>query len=134
MTKWGLTFAANSGRSSGSPPRAWKFVTFEGPNGSESRGIVDMLAIRKNHSRASRLFSRGDLFEIVLIQIKGGSAPRPTLEDQYRLRRVARYYRARHVVLAEWKKGAKPTLYRLRKPHRDWKTAWKKDDAADLFG
>ena len=42
------------------------------------------------------------------MQVKGGSALRPSSEDIARLRAVARRYRARAVLLAEWKKGKQP--------------------------
>jgi hypothetical protein len=50
----------------------WQLVGFPGPGGRESAGIVDLLAIRKNHTKPKSPFKRGDLFEIILIQIKGG--------------------------------------------------------------
>jgi len=37
------------------------------------------MAIRKNHARPNGRFKRGDLFEIILIQIKGGGVHRRTL-------------------------------------------------------
>jgi hypothetical protein len=49
-------------------------------------------------------FKRGDLFEIILIQIKGGGARRPDRSEIKRLRDVAKHYNARDVVLAEWVK------------------------------
>jgi hypothetical protein len=35
--------------------------------GRESAGIIDLLAIRKDHAKANGKFKRGDLFEIILI-------------------------------------------------------------------
>jgi len=90
-------------------------VTFTGPSGGESRGIVDLLAIRKDHTTEKAGLKRGDLFEMILIQVKGGGAVWPSKTDIERLQKVARYYRARDVVLAEWRPGKQPTLYRLRK-------------------
>ena len=58
----------------------WELVEFSGATGTESRGIVDVVAIRKDHHKIED-FKRGDLFEIVLIQIKGGSAARPSKDD-----------------------------------------------------
>ena len=46
-----------------------------------------------------------NLFEIILIQIKGGGARRPDESEIKRLIDVAKYYNARDVVLAEWIKG-----------------------------
>lgn len=105
MTKWLITYT-NAGV-------AWQLVTFAGPGGRESRGIVDLIAIRKNHLSGRTGLERGDLFEIVLIQIKGGSAAWPSPEDIARLRAVKRHHRAKHVVLAAWKKGKQPELYKL---------------------
>jgi hypothetical protein len=51
----------------------WQLVGFAGPNGGESVGIVDLLAIRKDHRPKSSRHNRGDCFDIVLIQFKGGS-------------------------------------------------------------
>jgi len=92
--------------------RGWEIVNFTGRAGSESRGIVDLLAIRKDH-RAGPV-ARGDLFEMILIQVKGGTARPPTRADIDRLRVVAALYRARAVLLAEWTKGTKPSFSTLR--------------------
>ena len=107
MTKW-LVTRTNVGTK-------WQLVEFAGPGGRESRGIVDVLAVRKDHSTPIDGLKRGDLFEIILIQVKGGTAPWPTLDDINRLRAVARHHRAKSVVLAEWKKGKQPTFYMLKK-------------------
>ena len=112
MTKWLITFNRRKGVK-------WNLVEFGGKTKSEARGIVDILAIRKSHRTDVPGLKRGDLFDIVLIQTEGGSAPRPTDDDISRLIRVARPYKARDVVLAEWKKGTKPTFCRLLR--RKWK-------------
>jgi len=126
MAKWRIGFETGGtllrkGRrdASGRPvahARRWQLVAFNGPNGGESRGIVDFLAIRKDHRDHGKgsPFKRGDLFEIVLVQVKGGSADWPNDEDLQRLRAVRRRYRARAVVLAEWEKGTQPTFYPSR--------------------
>lgn len=44
---------------------------------TESAGIVDLLAI-ENDQREGKC---GNQFEVILIQIKGGPAQRPTVED-----------------------------------------------------
>jgi hypothetical protein len=106
MTKWLITFA-------GDAKRKWKFVEFGGLTGAESRGIVDILAIRKDHGQEVKGLKRGDLFEMIFIQTKGGTSPRPNEEDLKRLSRLARIYDAKAVVLAEWKKGTHLQLYRL---------------------
>lgn len=93
----------------------WQLVTFLGPEGGESVGIVDMMAVRKNHASCKPPSKRGDEFEIVLIQVKGGSAPFPSADELVRLKRVARRYRAKAVVLAQWKRGKQAQFFRLRK-------------------
>ncbi len=107
MTKWLVTYSRLSGAK-------WSIVDFGGRTGSEARGIVDLMAIRKNHRHSVPGLKRGDLFEIVLIQTKGGTASRPTSKDIERLSKVAKYYKAKAVVLAEWRKGKKPTLSMLK--------------------
>jgi len=83
----------------------WQVVSFNGPQGQESGGIVDMIAIRKNHSLSKPQAFRGDLFEIILIQVKGGSSRFPSQPEVDRLLAVKSHHRADKVVLAEWKKG-----------------------------
>lgn len=101
MTKWLLK------RSSGRGPR-WQVVNFVGKKGAESRGVVDLMAVRKDHrGKPSPPLKAGDLFEIILIQTKGGSAGRPTEEDLRRLSVVKERYGAKHVVLATWQRGKK---------------------------
>ena len=112
MTKWLVT------RTNTRPK--WQLVDFAGPGGRESVGIVDVLAIRKDHSTPPEGLKRGDLFQTMLFQVKGGSALWPTLDDIDRLRRVARYHRATRVVLAEWKKGKQHSFFALKEtPNRD---------------
>jgi hypothetical protein len=121
MAKWLITFA-------GGAKRKWKFVEFGGPTGSESRGIVDILAIRKDHRREAAGLKRGDCFELIFIQTKGGASPRPKKEDVARLSRLAHLYQAKAVVLAEWKKGTRLQLYRL--DGHEWRGA----TAEEIFG
>jgi len=106
MTKWLITYSCKTGAK-------WNVVDFGGKMKSEARGIVDLMAIRKDHHKNTFGLKRGDLFEIVLIQTKGGTAPRPTKEDVGRLSKVAEHHRAKAVVLAQWKKGDKLELLRL---------------------
>jgi hypothetical protein len=94
----------------------WQCVTFYGKSGAESAGIVDMLAIRKDHRAPLGALRRGDALQIILIQVKGGTAARPTPEDAKRLRAVAKRHGACDVLLATWKKGAMPRFFRLRRP------------------
>jgi len=92
----------------------WQLVTFYGKAGGESVGVVDLLAIRKDHSQPVGGVRRGDAL-IILIQVKGGNAAKPTLEDAARLRIVAKRHCARHVLLATWKKGTAARFFRLRR-------------------
>jgi len=108
MTKWLISFNRQSGA-------RWNLVDFGGITKSESRGIVDLLAVRKNHRTDMSGLKRGDILEMVLIQTKGGSAPRPTPEDIARLRKVAKHHRAMAIVLAEWNKGQHLELYKLKR-------------------
>ena len=96
----------------------WQLVTFCGSGGGESVGIVDLLAIRKNHRPAGNRFNRGDLFDVVLIQVKGGTASYPSSQEVLRLRRVASIYKARAVLLARWKKGKQVSFFTLKKAPR----------------
>jgi hypothetical protein len=88
----------------------WHLLTFAGPDGGESRGVVDLIAIRKAHSEPRNGLKRGDSFQMILIQVKGGYAARPTIEDGKRLRIVARQLGACS-VLASWKKGNAARFY-----------------------
>jgi hypothetical protein len=92
----------------------WRFVSFRGANKSEWRGVVDLVAIRKNSKEPSNaILKRGDLFDIVLIQIKGGSARGPTPDDCRRLREVKRLYRAKDVVQFQWRRGESSKFFVL---------------------
>src|SRR5215469_12934713 len=88
---------------SAAPFPRWHFVSFTGARGRESRGVVDLIAIRKDH-KAYKGLKRGDRFQIILIQVKGGYAANPTVDDADCLRAVARYHRAQCVLLASKKK------------------------------
>lgn len=121
MTKWLITYTRRRGAK-------WNLVEFGGETGSESRGIVDLVAIRKDHKSIQKGVKRGDLFDIVLVQAKGGKAKGPSSADKNRLLRVATHHRARAVVLAEWKKGASPVFYRLVSQ------TWQQVDPIDIFG
>lgn len=102
----------------------WQLVTFMGPAGAESVGIVDLIAIRKDHGNPLHGTKRGDNLQIILIQVKGGNARMPTAEDCHRLRAVKLRHRAQEVLLATWKKGTCASFQRLRRNHaeglRDW--------------
>lgn len=83
----------------------WQLVTFYGKVGGESVGVVDLLAIRKDHGNPPPGMKRGDALHVILIQVKGGSAASPTAEDGSRLRAVAKWHHARRVLLASWVRG-----------------------------
>jgi hypothetical protein len=136
MTKWRIGFETN-GKRLGSvkvkPTRRWQLVSFPGPAGRESAGIVDLMAIRKNHGKPKATFKRGDLFVIILIQIKGGAAKRPDKGEIKRLRDVAQYYNPRAVVLAEWVKGKDVKFYWVINYRAEPKKAWGLVDPGVLF-
>jgi hypothetical protein len=90
----------------------WQLVTFTGKSGGESVGVIDLLAIRKHHGRPRPGMRRGDALQAVLIQVKGGRSAMPTAEDAKRLRAVARYHRAKQILLAVWKPGKQVASYR----------------------
>ncbi len=91
----------------------WHLLTFPGPKGGESRGVVDMIAIRKDHGRPYPGTKRGDTFQIILIQVKGGQAAKPTDEDRDRLRKVAEHHGACGILLATWHKGKSAQFFTL---------------------
>ena len=78
-----------------------------------------MIAIRKDHGKPYCGTKRGDCFQIILIQVKGGHAARPTPEDALRLRVVARRHYACGVLLATWKKGSAARFFLLQ-PKGTW--------------
>lgn len=71
-----------------------------------------MIAIRKKHS-STESAPVGDLFEIILVQVKGGKSKFPSAVDIARLEAVRKHHRADRVVLTEWKKGEKLCCYLL---------------------
>jgi hypothetical protein len=93
-------------------PPFWHVINFLGVEKQESAGIIDLLAIRKDHSKASSL-PKGDGFEIILVQVKGGKAKSPSTEDVRRMEAVAKNYAAKAVVLSSWKKGSAPEFRTL---------------------
>lgn len=108
----------------------WRFVSFRGRRGGEWKGIVDVVAIRKRAPAPdSTTFKAGDLFDIVLVQIKGGSASTPDIDARRRLQRVAEYYRAREVVLFHWRRGRDARYFRL-----DKKLEWEPIEGPRVFG
>jgi hypothetical protein len=109
----------------------WQFIDFLGPNGRESAGVVDILAIRKSGTTPDTFGLKAlDLFDIILIQVKGGSARGPTEEDIARLRLVQARYDAKDVVLFEWRK--KDRVAEFSRLGVDG--SWIATSAATLFG
>lgn len=109
--------------------RAWRVVDFHSRAGFESAGIVDLVVVRRDCSRPSR----GDLLELVLVQVKGGAAPWPTFDAITRLRRAAKHHRAAAIVLSVWMKGSMPKLFmllRLARASGTRREAW--EEIADL--
>jgi hypothetical protein len=121
--KWAviMTQVAIRRASKSKPWPRWHFVKFIGKHGSEARGVVDLIAIRKDHSvpPPSGLKS-GDALQIFLIQVKGGSAAKPTAGDAKRLRMVARRHGACGVLLAAWKRGNEARFYSLHGRTPEW--------------
>lgn len=101
----------------------WKFVDF-----ASSAGVVDILAIRKS-SKPPPLqgLKKLDAFEVIVIQVKGGSARPPTEEDVERLRLVAQHHRATRIALFNWVKDRETGYYLLE--GKDWKSV----TMAELF-
>jgi hypothetical protein len=102
----------------------WHILSFTGPAGSEARGVVDLIAVRKDHSKPPSGLKVGDALQIILIQVKGGSAAMPTEDDARRLRIVARRHGACGILLATWKKGTAAQFFFLDRNSRsrgDWR-------------
>lgn len=117
MTKWRLTYL--------SVGKSWQVVSFEGSKGGESYGIVDLLVIRRNCNYRIKPLNRGDLFEIILFQVRGSSSRKPTKDEIIRLSKVGKYYHTKNIILAEWRKGISHKFYQLE--NDDWKPLETKD-------
>lgn len=96
----------------------WQWVEFPGPNGRESAGIVDILAIRKRWKTSDlpedEVLKHLDIFDIMLIQVKGGGAGMPTPIDIARMERVAAIYQIDRILLYQWNEKKKAgTGYRV---------------------
>lgn len=113
--KWAVTMTQVRIRQSvgDNPWPHWHLLSFTGPGGSESRGAVDLVAIRKDHGAPLPETERGDALQIILIQVKGGSAAKPTSGDAARLRIIARRHKACGILLAAWKKGSAARFFSL---------------------
>jgi hypothetical protein len=82
--------------------------------GNGVRGMVDVLAIRKDTSHSSHeLLKSGHLLDTVLVRMKGGSARMPSGVEIRRLMAVARRYRAKEIILFAWKRATNCDFYKL---------------------
>lgn len=109
----------------------WQFIDFRGPGGQESAGVVDILAIRKSGKQPDIEGLKSlDLFDIILIQVKGGSAGKPTQEDTSRLKLVRDQYKAQAIVLYEWSKPKGLSKFSAW----DDEGKWIKKTSKELFG
>lgn len=63
--KWAVTMTKVCIRQAvaSAPFPRWHLLTFAGPDGGESRGVVDMIAIRKDHGDPRTGLKRGDSFQ-----------------------------------------------------------------------
>jgi len=135
--KWAVTMAKVRIRQAvgAAPWPHWHLLTFPGPRGGESRGVVDMVAIRKDHGKPYPGTKRGDTFQIILIQVKGGQAAKPTDEDRDRLRRVAKRHGACGILLATWRKGKSAKFFALFGKTATTDEEWVEvDDLTVFFG
>lgn len=116
----------------------WQWVDFPGPKGRESAGIADILAIRKRWEVSGlpedEVLKHLDVFDIMLIQVKGGRAAMPTALDIARMERVADLYQIDKVLLYQWNDKKKTeTGYRVldRETHEFGPVV---RDSKELFG
>ena len=79
------------------------------------QSLVETLRARREAPQRRRVQPRGDALQIILIQVKGGTAARPTPADATRLRAVAKRHGACDFLLATWKKGMEARFFRLRR-------------------
>lgn len=107
VAKTAMTLAkAHLARESKKHGGRWQWVEFPGPKGRESAGIVDILAIRKRWEKTGApedgVLKHLDVFDIMLIQVKGGGALMPNANDVARMERVADHYRIDKILLYGW--------------------------------
>jgi hypothetical protein len=110
--------------------KRWRFISFRGTGGGEWRGVVDVLAVRKNTARSDHhLLKSGDLFDVILVQMKGGTGKGPTAGDIARLKAVSKHYGAKEIVLFSWKRGSSAKFEALGRGDK-----WVESSPARLFG
>jgi len=70
--KWAVTMTQVAIRRAvvDKPYPRWHFVKFDGKSGGESRGVVDLIAVRKDHSEPAAGTRRGDRLQITLFRSK----------------------------------------------------------------
>ena len=111
-----------------------QFVEFEGRQGGESNGIVDLLVVKRNRDRKkikNMDCNVNDLLDIIHIQVKGGSAGDPTKAAKKRMLIVSKYYNCRETLLSRWNpaKFSQVIFKRLKN-----NLEWEKVDAKTIFG
>ena len=111
-----------------------QFVEFEGREGGESNGIVDLLAVKRNrdHKKTKNMDCNvNDLLDIIHIQVKGGSAKDPTESDRKRMLIVSKYYNCRETLLSIWNRNSfDHVIFKRLKNNLEWE----KVDAKTIFG
>ena len=96
MTKWHIAFVTNGkrlGSAKVKPIRRWQLVGFPVPVGRESAGIVDLLAIRKNHNKPKSPSKSLDFVSIRGVRPATFNLYQNDLEEIAPF--VAKYYNAR---------------------------------------
>jgi hypothetical protein len=131
--RWAMTMTKVAIRRVSAKTR-WQLIEFRGKAGGESVGIVDMLAVRKDHGKPDGVLGRGDALQMILIQVKGGAAAKPTAEDWTRLQAAAKRHRATQILLATWMKGRAAQFFHSRTAAANGKLNWKEvDDLRAIF-
>jgi hypothetical protein len=74
--------------------KSWRCIDLDSRRGYEYKGVVDLVAVKRNNRRP-------DEFEVLFVQVKGGTA-RASKAELDRLERAARWVRV------EWAVAEKP--------------------------
>ena len=111
----------------------YQFVEFSGPNGGDSNGIVDLLAIKKNRNKKENKkhgLSNADLLDIIQIQVKGRGSRPPKNDDKKRMKKIAKYYKFKETLLSRWDPSKEffPVFSRLTDQN-----TWQIVDAKTIF-
>ena len=110
-----------------------QFVEFEGRQGGESNGIVDLLVVKRNRDRKkikNMDCNVNDLLDIIHIQVKGGSAGDPTKAAKKRMLIVSKYYNCRETLLSRWNPAKfNQVIFKRLKNNLEWE----KVDAKTIF-